>query len=93
MVYLSWVWDVGLFGKLYDLGNIFKYCGLLIKLEDYIGWLGVNFDFFILWKDLEWICDFWDGLMIIKGILDMEDVKDVVCFGVDGIVVFNYGGC
>lgn len=31
--------------------------------------------------------------MVIKGIFDLEDVCDVVCFGVDGIVVFNYGGC
>lgn len=84
---------MGLNGCLYDLGNILVYFGKLIGLEDYIGWLGNNFDLFILWKDFEWICDFWDGLMVIKGIFDLEDVCDVVCFGVDGIVVFNYGGC
>lgn len=93
IIYLYWVWDVGLFGCLYDLGNIFIYRGNFIGLEDYIGWLGSNFDFFILWKDLEWICEFWKGLMVIKGIFDLDDVCDVVKFGVDGIVVFNYGGC
>lgn len=84
---------MGLFGCFYDLGNIFIYCGYFIGLVDYIGWLVNNFDFFIFWKDLEWICEFWIGLMVIKGIFDVEDVWDVVCFGVDGIVVFNYGGC
>ncbi len=30
--------------------------------------------------------------MIIKGILDVEDAKDAVKFGADGIVVSNHGG-
>ncbi|HAS61678.1 MAG TPA: L-lactate dehydrogenase, partial [Vibrio sp.] len=62
------------------------------KLEDYIGWLGSNFDPSICWKDLEWIRDFWDGPMVIKGILDTEDAKDAVRFGADGIIVSNHGG-
>ena len=35
---------------------------------------------------------FWEGPMIIKGILDTEDAKDAVRFGADGIVVSNHGG-
>lgn len=88
----QWAFDVGLFGKPHDLGNISTYRGEPTKLEDYIGWLGENFDPSISWKDLEWIRDFWDGPMIIKGILDVEDAKDAVKFGADGIVVSNHGG-
>ncbi|ENO8974417.1 FMN-dependent L-lactate dehydrogenase LldD [Vibrio parahaemolyticus] len=88
----SWALDVGLLGKPHDLGNISTYRGEPTKLEDYIGWLGANFDPSISWKDLEWIRDFWDGPMIIKGILDEEDAKDAVRFGADGIVVSNHGG-
>ncbi|MBT9530760.1 MAG: alpha-hydroxy-acid oxidizing protein, partial [Pseudomonas sp.] len=55
-------------------------------------WLGENFDPSISWKDLQWIRDFWDGPMVIKGILDPEDAKDAVRFGADGIVVSNHGG-
>ncbi|EKO3427524.1 FMN-dependent L-lactate dehydrogenase LldD [Vibrio fluvialis] len=88
----SWAWDVGLLGKPHDLGNISTYRGTPTKLEDYIGWLGANFDPSISWKDLEWIRDFWDGPMVIKGILDTEDAKDAVRFGADGIVVSNHGG-
>ncbi|WP_282178279.1 FMN-dependent L-lactate dehydrogenase LldD [Vibrio nereis] len=88
----EWAFDVGLFGKPHDLGNISTYRGEPTKLEDYIGWLGENFDPSISWKDLEWIRDFWDGPMIIKGILDVEDAKDAVKFGADGIVVSNHGG-
>lgn len=87
-----WAMNVGLLGRPHDLGNVSKYLGKAIGLEDYIGWLGNNFDPSISWKDLEWIRDFWDGAMVIKGILDPQDAKDAVRFGADGIVVSNHGG-
>ncbi|HCR4030271.1 FMN-dependent L-lactate dehydrogenase LldD [Morganella morganii] len=92
MVHPHWALDVGVLGKPHDLGNISVYRGAPTKLEDYIGWLGANFDPSISWKDLEWIREFWEGPMIIKGILDPEDAKDAVRFGADGIVVSNHGG-
>lgn len=88
----QWSWDVGIHGRPHDLGNISEYRGQVTGLEDYIGWLGKNFDPAISWKDLEWIRDFWKGNMIIKGILDPEDARDAVRFGADGIVVSNHGG-
>ncbi|MEC5344766.1 FMN-dependent L-lactate dehydrogenase LldD [Brenneria populi] len=87
-----WAWDVGINGKPHDLGNISAYRGRPTTLEDYIGWLGANFDPSISWKDLAWIREFWRGPMIIKGILDAEDAKEAVRFGADGIVVSNHGG-
>lgn len=87
-----WAWNVGLLGRPHDLGNISKYLGKPTGLDDYIGWLGNNFDPSISWKDLEWIREFWDGPMVIKGILDADDAKDAVRFGADGIVVSNHGG-
>ena len=88
----AWAWDVGLMGKPHDLGNISTYRGNPTGLADYIGWLGANFDPSISWKDLEWIREYWDGPMVIKGILDPEDARDAVRFGADGIVVSNHGG-
>lgn len=92
MTHPQWAWDVGLMGKPHDLGNISAYRGNPTGLADYIGWLGANFDPSISWKDLEWIRDFWDGPMVIKGILDPEDARDAVTFGADGIIVSNHGG-
>ena len=92
MTHPSWALDVGLLGRPHDLGNISAYRGNPTGLADYIGWLGNNFDPSISWKDLQWIRDFWDGPMVIKGILDPEDAKDAVRFGADGIVVSNHGG-
>jgi len=88
----SWAMDVGLLGKPHDLGNISAYRNKTTKLGDYIGWLGNNFDPSISWQDLEWIREFWEGPLIIKGVLDVEDAKDAVRFGADGIVVSNHGG-
>jgi len=87
-----WAWDVGLRGKPHDLGNISAYRGTPTGLEDYMGWLSANFDPSISWKDLDWIREFWEGPMVIKGILDPEDARDAVRFGADGIIVSNHGG-
>ncbi|RLU07890.1 alpha-hydroxy-acid oxidizing enzyme, partial [Pseudomonas prosekii] len=88
----DWAFNVGLMGRPHDLGNISAYLGKAVTLEDYMGWLANNFDPSISWSDLEWIRDFWQGPMIIKGILDPQDAKDAVTFGADGIVVSNHGG-
>jgi len=92
MAHPAWAWDVGVCGTPHDLGNVSAYREKATGLADYIGWLGDNFDPTISWKDLQWIRDFWDGPMIIKGILDPEDARDAVRFGADGIVVSNHGG-
>ena len=75
-----------------DLGNISRHLGAPTGLADYIGWLANNFDPSISWKDLQWIRDFWDGPMIIKGVLDPHDARDALALGADGIVVSNHGG-
>ena len=87
-----WAVDVGLMGRPHTLGNISTYKGQNVSLEDYMGYLGANFDPSISWSDLEWIRDFWKGPMLIKGILDPEDARDAVRFGADGIIVSNHGG-
>ena len=92
MTHPAWAWDVGLNGRPHDLGNVSAYLGKPTGLADYIGWLANNFDPSISWKDLQWIRDFWDGPMVIKGILDAQDARDAVSFGADGIVVSNHGG-
>ena len=87
-----WAWDVGIHGRPHDLGNISAYRGAATGLADYIGWLGANFDPSISWRDLQWIRDTWKGSIAIKGILDVEDAREAVRFGAQGIVVSNHGG-
>lgn len=87
-----WAMSVGLMGRPHDLGNISTYRGKRTSLADYIGWLGDNFDPAIGWSDLEWIRDFWPGNLLIKGILDPDDIQDAIRLGADGIIVSNHGG-
>jgi len=88
----AWAWDVGVMGRPHTLGNVAPVLGKTSGLEDFMGWLGANFDPSIQWKDLDWIRDQWKGPLIIKGVLDPEDAKAAADIGADGIVVSNHGG-
>ncbi len=88
----QWAWDVGVMGRPHTLGNVAPVLGKNSGLEDFMGWLGANFDPSIQWKDLEWIRDLWKGPLIIKGVLDPEDARAAADIGADGVVVSNHGG-
>jgi L-lactate dehydrogenase (cytochrome) len=88
----GWAWDVGLNGRPHRLGNLEPLLGKASGLNDYMGWLGANFDPSIVWKDLDWIRAVWKGPLIIKGVLDPEDARAAADIGADGIVVSNHGG-
>ncbi len=88
----AWAWDVGVMGRPHTLGNVAPVLGENSGLEDFMGWLGANFDPSIQWKDLDWIRDQWKGPLIIKGVLDPEDARAAADIGADGIVVSNHGG-
>ena len=87
-----WAWDVGLFGRPHQLGNVAPVLGKNSGLEDFMAWMQKNFDPSVSWKDLEFVRDNWDGPIIIKGILDADDAREAAAAGVDGIIVSNHGG-
>lgn len=88
----GWAWDVGVRGRPHLLGNLEPVLGNASGLNDYMGWLGSNFDPSVGWGDLDWIRENWDGPLIIKGILDPDDARSAAKLGADGIVVSNHGG-
>lgn len=88
----GWAWDVGLRGRPHRLGNLEPVLGKASGMNDYMGWLGANFDPSIQWRDLDWIRAAWEGPLIIKGILDPQDARDAASVGAEGIVVSNHGG-
>jgi L-lactate dehydrogenase (cytochrome) len=55
-------------------------------------WTNEQFDPTLNWKDVEWIRNQWNGKLILKGILDVEDAKLAVKTGSSAIVVSNHGG-
>lgn len=87
-----WTWDVGVRGRPHVLGNIVPTLGQKAALNDFMEWIGANFDPSIRWRDLDLIRSIWNGPLIVKGILDREDAVRAAELGVDGIVVSNHGG-
>ncbi|HEY5107468.1 MAG TPA: L-lactate dehydrogenase [Caulobacteraceae bacterium] len=88
----AWLWDVHLRGRPHTLGNIAAAAADLKALPQFWGWIGRNFDPSVTWKDLAWVREHWDGPIVLKGVLDVEDALEARRLGVDGIVVSNHGG-
>lgn len=55
-------------------------------------WTNQQFDPTLCWDDVKWIRDRWGGKLILKGILDAEDVEPAIATGADAIIVSNHGG-
>jgi L-lactate dehydrogenase (cytochrome) len=87
-----WAWDVGLLGRPHQLGNIAPVLGDNSGLEDFMAWMGKNFDSSVSWRDLEFVRDNWDGPIILKGILDPDDARQAAALQLDGVIVSNHGG-
>lgn len=92
MLHPAWAWDVGVRGRPHQLGNVAPVLGKNTGLEDFFAWMRNNFDPSVSWRDLDFIRQHWDGPLIIKGILDVDDAIDAAKLGADGIVVSNHGG-
>lgn len=88
----GWAWDVGLWGRPHNLGNIVPVLGERAGIDDFWAWLGKNFDPSVRWEDIDRIRAEWPGNFVIKGILDPEDARTAASIGADGIVVSNHGG-
>lgn len=87
-----WAWDVGIRGRPHQLGNVAPVLGPNSGIEDFFAWMRGNFDPSVSWRDLEFIRSEWKGTLIIKGILDPEDAREVAALGADGLIVSNHGG-
>jgi len=54
--------------------------------------IGELFDPSLSMADVAALRELWDGPLVIKGIQHVDDARQVVDLGVDGIVVSNHGG-
>jgi L-lactate dehydrogenase (cytochrome) len=79
-------------GKRKTFGNI---AGLIKGMENVTvlsQWISGQFDPALSWKDVEWIAGLWNGKLILKGILDVEDARLAAKTGAAALVVSNHGG-
>ena len=88
----GWFWDVYLNGRPHAFGNLTSAIPKARSLTDFWQWIGANFDASMTWKDVEEIRQIWTGPIVIKGVLHVDDAREAVKCGADGIVVSNHGG-
>lgn len=88
----AWTWDVMVHGKPHTLGSVAAAVKQGGRVTDYLAWIARNFDRSVTWKDIDWVRENWDGPVVLKGVLDVEDAKAAVKAGADGVVVSNHGG-
>jgi L-lactate dehydrogenase (cytochrome) len=86
-------WCLGMLGtKRREFRNIVGHVKGIENMASLSAWTSQQFDPTLSWDDLKWIRDRWQGKIILKGILDVEDAKLAVKAGADAIVVSNHGG-
>jgi L-lactate dehydrogenase (cytochrome) len=87
-----WMGEVALGGRPLTFGNLEQAVPGATTPEGFKRWVDSQFDPSVTWDDLAWVREHWDGRLVLKGILDVEDAHRAVEGGVDGIVVSNHGG-
>lgn len=55
-------------------------------------WAGMFPNPGLRWSDLAFLRENWDGPIVVKGVVSVDDAREAVEHGVDGIVVSNHGG-
>lgn len=88
----AWTWDLFVHGRPHTLGTVQDAVKEGRRVTDFLAWISRNFDRSVTWKDLDWVRENWDGPIVIKGVLDVEDARDAVKAGAQGLVVSNHGG-
>jgi L-lactate dehydrogenase (cytochrome) len=85
-----WLWGI-MNGKRREFGNLTAAVARTNGMP-FAQWIATQFDASVTWKDLQQIRDRWKGKLIIKGIMDPEDARQVATLGADALVVSNHGG-
>ena len=87
-----WLWDVWACGRPHRLGSVEGALPGDPAAGDFLAWIGRNFDRSVTWQDIDWIRAEWDRPIVIKGIMTVEDAREVVRIGAQALVVSNHGG-
>ena len=86
-------WGLEMLGtKRRFFGNIVGHAKGVSDASSLSSWIAEAFDQSLDWKRIGELMAMWDGKVILKGILDVEDAKKAAELGADAIVVSNHGG-
>jgi len=60
--------------------------------DDLAGIINTMFDPSVTFEDVEWLKSRWEGRLLVKGVQNVGDAKQLASLGVDGLVISNHGG-
>ena len=92
LLHPAWTWDVFVNGRPHTLGSVQDAVKEGRRVTDFLAWISRNFDRSVTWKDIDWVRESWDGPIVLKGVLDVEDARAAAKAGAQGLVVSNHGG-
>ncbi len=92
LTHLEWVWRVVVRGRPLQFGNLVGHVPDATDFNALRSWIDTQFDASVTWRDIEWLRGRWQGKLLLKGILDVDDARAAVNTGADGIIVSNHGG-
>ncbi|MEM9247924.1 MAG: alpha-hydroxy acid oxidase [Pseudomonadota bacterium] len=73
-------------------GNIVGHAKGVSDPSSLSAWTAEAFDPSLDWDRIRTLMAMWDGPVILKGILDVEDARKAADVGADAIIVSNHGG-
>lgn len=86
-----WCWNM-LQTKRRYFGNIVGHAQNVSDMSSLSSWTAEQFDPALDWNEVAWVRKNWDGPLILKGILDVEDAKLAAQSGAEALIVSNHGG-
>ena len=86
-------WGLGMLGtKRRTFGNVVGHAKVVDATGSLSAWTSQAFDHSLDWDRIKEFRKWWDGPVILKGILDADDARKALDVGADAIVVSNHGG-
>jgi L-lactate dehydrogenase (cytochrome) len=73
-------------------GNIVGHANEVSDMSSLSSWTAEQFDPALSWDHIKWVRDRWDGKLILKGVMDVEDARMAAQCGADALIVSNHGG-
>ncbi len=89
----KWSWGLGMLQtKRRFFGNIVGHAKGVSDPSSLSAWSNEAFDHGLDWVRVAELIKMWDGPVILKGILDVEDARKAADLGASAIIVSNHGG-
>jgi L-lactate dehydrogenase (cytochrome) len=89
----KWAWGIEMLQtKRRFFGNIVGHAKEVSDPSSLAAWSSEAFDPSLNWDRVAELMKMWDGPVILKGIMDVEDAKKAAALGADAIIVSNHGG-